>query len=187
MGERTACSGPAESDGAMPASTGRRRSTRAGARRALAGVVIAATLGLSACSAPDGATDPEQRVRQLLEALEVMAEEKDVDGLQGAVAEHYRDARGHDKRAVGRLVTFHMLRNESVHLLTRLKSFELIQPDRAQVVVFVAMAGLPLANFDALLDAKVDLHRFDVRLIESEGDWKIESADWRRAAAEDFF
>lgn len=187
MGAPTARIGPAERDGALPASTGRRRSTKAVGRRALAAVGIAVMLGLGACSAPDGAQDPQQRIRQLLEALEAAAEEKDVDGLQGAVAEHYHDARGNDKRAVRRLLTFHMLRNESVHLLTRLHSLELIQPDRARAVVLVAMAGLPLADFDALLHAKVDLHRFDVRLAEIDGDWKIESADWRRAAAEDFF
>lgn len=187
MGAPTVCIGRAESDGATPAATRPPCSAKAGGLWALAAVGIAAMLGLGGCSAPDGATDPEKRIRELLEALEAAAEEKDVDGLQGAVAAHYGDARGNDKRAVRRILMFHMLRNESVHLLTRLHSLELLQPDRARAVVLVAMAGLPLADFDALLQAKVDLHRFDVRLVEIDGDWKIESADWRRAAVEDFF
>ncbi|MCK7509587.1 MAG: hypothetical protein MZV70_39795 [Desulfobacterales bacterium] len=44
------------------------------------------------------------------------------------------------------LLRLHFLRNESVHLYTRVQSVTVPQPDRAQASVLVAMAGVPITS-----------------------------------------
>jgi len=149
-----------------------------------AGVLLALGCGL-AC-APDAST-PEERIRAVLAALEAGAEKKSAGAIKEHVSELYADAQGNDKRAIAQLVAFHLLRNQSVYLLTRVRSVEIEAPGAARAEVLVAMAGTPIAGPEALLGLRADLYRFDLRLAEeSDGAWRIRSAEWRPAAVGDF-
>ena len=152
------------------------------AARALAACAAAASLAL-ACSE---AESPEQRVRAVLAALEESAQQRDAGAMKEHISDAYSDGNGNDKRTVTQLVAFHLLRNQSVHLLTRVQSLELPTPAEAQAAVLVAMAGAPIEGPDALLAMRADLYRFDLSFREEDGDWRIRSAAWRPAAVEDF-
>jgi hypothetical protein len=152
------------------------------AARALAACAAAFSLAL-ACSDPE---TPEQRVRAVLAALEESAQQRDPGAMKQHVSDAYSDGNGNDKRTVTQLVAFHLLRNQSVHLLTRVQSLELPEPGEAQAAVLVAMAGAPIDGPDALLALRADLYRFDLSFREENGDWRVRSAEWRPAAVEDF-
>ena len=158
---------------------------RTAPRRGLAaGVLLALACGL-AC-APD-ANSPEERIRAVLAALEAGAEAKQASAMKQHVSEAYRDAQGNDKRAIAQLVAFHLLRNQSVYLLTRVRSVAIEAPGQGSAEVLVAMAGTPIAGPEALVGLRADLYRFDLRLAEEpDGDWRVRSAEWRRAAIDDF-
>jgi hypothetical protein len=156
--------------------------------RRTAGVIAtctAAVIGwwLVACSAD---SPPEDRVRAVLAELEESAQARDAGEMKQHVSEAYSDGKGNDKRAVAQLVAFHLLRNQSVYLLTRVRSVEIAAPGQARAEVLVAMAGTPIAGPEALLGLRADLYRFDLGLAEEDGVWRVRSADWWPASAGDF-
>jgi hypothetical protein len=93
---------------------------------------------------------------------------------------------GNDRQAIVRLLTYHFLRNQSIHLLTRVASIEIPEPERASVTVYVAMAGRPIPDVDAMTQLRADLYRFDFALEDVEERWQVERAAWRPAEARDF-
>jgi hypothetical protein len=130
---------------------------------------------------------PEAQIRALLERAEAAAEEKQVGTLKQLVSESYSDDHGQDKQAVAGLLAYYFLRNQAIHLLTRIRSIELTGPARASATVFVAMAGTPIPAVDDLGRIRADFYRFDFSLSdEGEGDWRVTRAAWRRAVASDF-
>jgi hypothetical protein len=143
---------------------------------------VLASLAL-ACSAEPS---PEDRVRAVLAALEAAAEARDVGLLKPHVSEAYKDDNGNDRRALLGLATAHFMRNESVYLLVRVNDVQLLAPGAAQVDAFVALAGQPIRDATALPELRADLYRFDVRLRDEDGEWRVTAADWRPAALTDF-
>jgi hypothetical protein len=152
--------------------------------RRFAAVALLAALALVCAGEPES---PEARVLALLERAEVAAEERDVKALREMISERYADEQGRDKAALKALLAFHFLRNQSVHLLTRAGEIALPTPERAEVVVFVAMAGRPIPGPEALVGLRADLYRFDLVFEEVEGEeWRLVRAGWRRAMPDDF-
>jgi hypothetical protein len=147
--------------------------------------VAVALLAGPACS-PEPES-PEARIRALLDQMEVAAEQKDLGPLKAMVSEQYSDERGNDRQAVLGLLTYHFLRNQSIHLLTRVRAIEFPEPGRATVSVYVAMAGRPIPDADALTRLRADLYRFEFRLAEGgESGWLVTGAAWRPAETADF-
>lgn len=154
-------------------------------RRPLLRLALAGCCLLAPACAGDSAS-PEDRVRAVLAALEESAQARDAGEMKEHVSEAYFDARGNDKRTVAQLVAFHLLRNQSVYLLTRVRSVGIEEPGQARAEVLVAMAGTKIAGPEALLGLRADLYRFDLGFSEEDGVWRVRSADWRPAAVDDF-
>ena len=154
-------------------------------RRPQTRLAALASLALAACSAqPDS---PDAQVRALFAMAEAAAEEKDAGALKELVSEHYADDGGHDRQAIAGLLTFHFLRHQTIHLLTRIHAIGFPEPTRAATTTFVAMAGTPILIVDDLARVRADLYRFDFELAdEGDGDWRVTRAAWRRATPEDF-
>jgi hypothetical protein len=169
----------------MAASMMTPRATRRRRPKRPALLMMLAAASLAACAAePDS---PEAQVRALLERAEEAAEEKRVGALKQLISEIYSDDHGQDRQAVAGLLTYYFLRNQSVHLLTRVRSIEFPEPARARATVFVAMAGMPIPGIDELARIRADLYRFDFSLAdEASGDWRVTRAAWRRATTDDF-
>ncbi len=130
---------------------------------------------------------PEAQIRALLGEMEVAAEQKNLRLLKAMVSEQYSDEHHNDRQAIVGLLTYHFLRNQSIHLLTRVTAIEFPEPARASVSVYVAMAGRPIPDVDALTRLRADLYRFDFRLGEAgESGWQVTRAAWRPAEAADF-
>jgi hypothetical protein len=147
-------------------------------------VVVGLVVSLGGCSGE--AESPEARVRALIERAEQAAEHKEGRVLRGLVADAYLDAEGRDKRAVEGVLRLVLLRHEAIHLLTRISEIALPAPGRARAVVYVAMAGRPIAGPAQLAALRASLWRFELDLIEEDGDWRVASAAWRRAEPADF-
>jgi len=124
---------------------------------------------------------PEAQIRALIARAVEAAEAKDVGTLRAMVSDRYSDPHGQDKRAVEALLRLHFLRNESVHLYTRVQSVTVPQPDRARASVLVAMAGVPISSEVELPALRADLHRFDIDFALEDDSWRVERAVWSRA------
>jgi hypothetical protein len=138
----------------------------------------------SACSRQR--ESPEEQIRSLIRNATVAAEQKDLGTLRGIISETYADDQGQNKRAVEGLLRVHFLRNESVHLLTRIESVTLPQPDRGRAAVLVAMAGVPITSEAALPGLRADLHRFEIDVVREDKVWRVQRATWYRAELADF-
>jgi hypothetical protein len=129
---------------------------------------------------------PEAQVRALLKQGEAAAEKKESGVLRQLISEKYSDSQGQDKKAVEAMLRYYFLRNQSIHLFTRIRQISFPQPDVAQVDVMVAMAGQPISDAEELERLRADLHRFEITLARENGEWKVIRAEWRRAEFADF-
>ena len=131
-------------------------------------------------------TSPEAEVRAQINSAVTASEQKSLGTLKDIVSEKYADEQGQDKRAIENLLRLHFLRNEALHLYARTASVTLPQPDRAEAVVLVAMAGVPIASAQELPTLRADLHRFDISFAREAKTWRVQRAAWRRAEIGEF-
>jgi hypothetical protein len=150
----------------------------------LLSIAAIAAVVLPACS-PDRES-AETRIRTLLAEMETAAEAKELRPLKAVVSEQYTDALGNDHRAIVQLLMVHFLRNQSIHLLTRIAAIDIPEPGRASVTVYVAMAGRPIPDAAALAQLRANLYRFDFSLEELGERWQVAGAAWRPAEGRDF-
>jgi hypothetical protein len=129
---------------------------------------------------------PEAQVRALLAQGEAAAEKKESGVLRQLISEKYSDSQGQDKKAVEAMLRYYFLRNQSIHLFTRIRQIGFPQTDLAQADVMVAMAGQPISDAEELERLRADLHRFEITLARENGEWKVIRAEWRRAEFADF-
>ena len=142
-------------------------------------------LVLSACDCE--ASSPEDQVRAVLAAAEDAAERNQFRALRALISVNYSDERGRDQQAMGQLLFLYVRRHRSVHVLTRVSSITFPEPTRAHVSLLVATAGQPIEAPEDLSRVSADLHRFELVLVDDDlGDWKVTSANWRRAQLPDF-
>ena len=140
---------------------------------------------ISACTS--STESPEDQIRALIKKGEKAAEEKDLGTLKGLVSDTYKDEQGNKKPEIMKILAYHLLRNTSVHLLTRVRAITFPDPKRATATVFVAMAGGKLGSIDDLLRLRADLYRVDFTAAdEGRAEWKVTSAEWRQADTSDF-
>lgn len=149
-------------------------------------LLLAAAVFLGSCSR--GIVTPEDRIRAMVRDAEAAAENRDLAALKEFIHEDYRDERGNDRRALLAMIHVHFLRNESVHLLTRVSDLTLQSPESARLSLFVAMAGEPIPSAERLEVLRADLYRFDLSLAGENGSsWQVREARWHRAGPRDFF
>jgi hypothetical protein len=124
---------------------------------------------------------PEAQVRALVARAVAAAEARDVGALRAMVSDRYSDPDGRDKRAVEAILRLHFLRNQSVHLYTRVQSVTVSHPGRVEARVLVAMAGVPITSEVELPALRADLHRFDIDFALDDDTWRVQRAVWSRA------
>jgi hypothetical protein len=153
-------------------------------RRSVTLLIAISAIALPACSSEPGSA--EAQIRALLTEMEAAAEEKELRALKTVVAEQYADELGNDRRDIVQLLTYHFLRNQSIHLLTRVAAIELPEPGRASATVYVAMAGRPIPDAAALTQLRANLYHFEFSLEAVGKNWQVTSAAWRPAEGRDF-
>ena len=129
---------------------------------------------------------PEEQVRTVIEAMEQAAEEGDVSAFKSVVSESYEDERGFDKRDLAAYVTFHVLRHTHRRFFARVRSVEIRDSGRAEVVVVAAISGREVSGIEELANLNADVYKIDLDLEdEGDGDWRVVWAQWRRTAPTD--
>ena len=146
-------------------------------------IFLGLVLWLAGCSEPE---TPEARLRALIESAEQAAENREGRLLRGYIADSYRDPDGRDRRTVDGILRLVLLRHESIHLLTRISEIGFPEDGRAHAVVYVAMAGRPIAGPAQLAALRASLYRFELGFVDEDGEWRVASAAWRRAEPADF-
>jgi hypothetical protein len=151
-------------------------------KRYLLSILIATAVSVG-CAKHD---DPEQRLRALIGNAERAAEKKEVAELRGYISERYTDEDGRDRRAVESILRIYLLRNENIHLLTRIANVSFPESSRAHVAVYAAMAARPIAGGADLSNLNANLYRFDLDFVDEAKQWRLIRAAWRPAEPADF-
>ena len=129
---------------------------------------------------------PEEQVRTVIEGMEQAAEAGDVSAFKAAVSESYEDERGYDKRSLAAYVTYHVMRHSHRRFFARVRSVEIRDSGRAEVVVVAAISGRDVSGLEELAALNADVYKIDLDLDdEGDGDWRVVWAQWRRTAPTD--
>ena len=152
---------------------------------AVRGLLITVLAVLPACSGDP--ESPEEQIREMLSAGEEVVEARSILKALEFVSDDYQDKRGRQKKDIQRLIAGYILRNKSIHLLTRVQQVALSE-DKAQadVILYVSMAGVPVTSADQLMLVRADLYRFDLSVKLKDGDWRVTAGSWQQARLVDF-
>ena len=132
------------------------------------------------------AQSPEEQVRTVIEEIERAAEEGDVSAFKTVISESYQDERGFDRQDLIAYVTFHVMRHTQRRFFARVRSIEIRDNGRAEVVVIAAISGRDVSGLEELATLNADVYKLDVDLDhEDDGDWRVVWAQWRRTAPTD--
>lgn len=149
--------------------------------------VVASAIALALVACVPERDSPEKQIRDLVARGEQAAEKRDTGALAKLISDRYRNDEGQDKRTLLQFVSYLLMRNQSIHLFTRVPSIRFPQARRAEVTAYVATAGRPIDRADDLFGLSADLYRVDFSAEdEGEGDWKVVAATWRPAEMGDF-
>lgn len=143
------------------------------------GVVLA--LG---CGDP---ADPETRLRQRLEEIERAVEARDLGDVKEHISEGFHDDAGRDKRELTRYLAGILLRNQNIHLATRVRELEVGPEGEGHVKMIAALASGPIASASDLAQLRADVYRFEFSFVDEVGEWRLGHARWRPASAADLF
>lgn len=148
-------------------------------------VVVAASvwlLALLSAGCTPGVQSAEDAVRQSLDELIPLIENRDLRGAGDRLTPDYRDTRHVDRRAALGTLSLLLRRHRSVHLFTHVVRID-VDPagERADALVYAALTGIAVESPQALLSLNVDLYRFDLQLRRVDERWQIQAAAWRRA------
>lgn len=141
---------------------------------------MAAAAGLHGCGAPP---DPEQELRELIEAAASAAEARDTGFFRDLIASEYRDSRGNDRDRLINSLRGYFLTHTQIEVLSRVAEVELQGADAARVVVQAGMVGRR-GGQPVLSQLNADLYRIELELVGGSGDWQVIGARWERALGE---
>ena len=152
---------------------------------AVRGLLVALLAVLSACSGDP--ESPEEQIREMLSAGEEVVEARSILKALEFVSNDYKDKHGRQKKDIQRLIAGYILRNKSIHLLTRVQQVALNEDKtQADVILYVGMAGVPVTSADQLMLVRADLYRFDLSVKLMDGDWRVSAGSWQQARLADF-
>lgn len=138
-------------------------------RRLLA---LALLLLLGACAKKG---DP---VRELIDASVADAEARDADALAARLTQDFRAADGEDRAAMAQTIQRLLFAYERLDVDVTDVTIERA-PQVAQVAFRASLSGAPRGGGLEAILPRSGSWRFELRVVEEEGTWKIAQASWR--------
>ena len=133
---------------------------------------------ISACSS-DAPLSPEQKVKEVLEKIELAAEKRSLSGMMEHVSESYSDHKGYSKVDIQRFSQMQFIARQNINIFSVIRALEIVD-GIAAVEMSVAMAGrdVDLANENNRLRA--DTIKFSIVLQSENDNWMIKSVSWEQ-------
>jgi len=126
--------------------------------------VLIAVVCLASCGAR---TSDEERVREVVAAMETAAEERDASDVLEHVAANYEDAQGFDRAQLTHFLRGYFLAHPKVELLVDIESVEFPADGLARAEISVTSLAL----------GDADHERFKVEFRRQGSDWQLSRAD----------
>ncbi len=133
---------------------------------------------LTAC----GSADPSSELQQLIEEMEIAAEERETGYFRELLSDRYTDARGYDRERMLDIIRGYFLTHQSIEIVTRIESIALKGNDATEISLLAGLLGRRagaalLSGFDGRLYA------IELELVAESGDWQLIGARWERSLA----
>ena len=126
--------------------------------------MLIASAVLASCGAR---SSDEERVREVVAAMETAAEARDTSDVLEHVAENYQDAQGLDHAQLTNFLRGYFLAHPKIELLVDIESLEFPADGLAHAEISVTSLALDDADHE----------RFKVEFRRDESDWQLIRAD----------
>jgi len=124
-------------------------------------------------------------VRQAIDTVVKAVNERKLAPVTAAVSEQYSDEEGNKKEQIVGYLRAQFILRQNLYLVVKLSSLEFPEPGRARVVAFAAMAATSGGALPDLRNLSADVYRFDIRMADEDGVWRVRGADWSPATVKD--
>jgi hypothetical protein len=124
-------------------------------------------------------------VREAIEDAAQGARDRKIKRVAAVVSQEYRDKDGNDRRAILDVLRANILLRPNVFLVTHVSSVTCEPSAACEATIVAAMASVPSQSLSDLLKSQADVYRFDLTFVAEDGAWRVRSAAWRPASAED--
>ena len=141
---------------------------------------------MSACSKESN--DPEEKIRQVITAIELAAEQKSATTVIEYLANDYNDKHHQKRQQVIRSLLGYFYRKKNIFLFSRISNIKLDPNDetKAEASVIMAMTATQVDAAEKLLTLKADIYRFDIKVSSIYGSWLITTGSWKKDSASSF-
>ena len=126
-------------------------------------------------------------MRALITTSVQAAEAGDTATLRARISDRYADGAGNDRRAIEGLLRLYVLQHRPLYIYARIPNVHIESKDRAQAVVYAAMAGERIGEPTQLARLRASLYRFDLGFGLEQGEWRLLTAAWRPAELTEFY
>jgi len=141
-------------------------------------LVIAALAQIISCTRET----EEDKVKQVVIAVQKAAEEKKIKAIQEHLSRSYRDPQGHDYDGIKGLLAFYFFRHRTVAVYISGLETSVNGPEAtARFQALLTAKGIDGEEAGILLPDALGAYRFDVSFRKEGKDWKVISATWQRA------
>lgn len=141
-------------------------------------IIIAIFLLMTACGDSDTQT-PEQQIKKVLTVIEEGIENRSLSQVIDNISNDYNDPHGRNKKEIKRLTQFQILKNQNIHIFTRIKSIE-IDNDYASVELSAAMTSRAIDLTIEKNRLKADTYKASIVLKNESGQWRAISSSWQQ-------
>ena len=141
-------------------------------------ITAIALLLLTACSESEDVT-PQAQIKAIIEQVEEGVEQRSLSQVLNNISETYSDHKGRTKKDIARMTQLQILRNENIHILTRIKFIDVVD-SYASVELSSAMTSRAL---DLNIEAnrlKADSYKVSIAFKKEPDQWRIVSTSWQR-------
>ena len=140
----------------------------------LAMALIAAAF-LSGCAKDT----PQDRVRNVVQAVQKSVENKDLKTVLSHLSEQYRDQQGNDRESVKGLLLYYFLQHQNISVV--LTNLDISIYGSSAAARFQAiLSGRTGTGAGTVLPEAVNAFRFEVGFTRESDAWKVTNAKWER-------
>ncbi len=124
----------------------------------------------------------QDKIKKVIAGIQKAAEEKDVRKIMSNLSKAYKDPQGYDYETIKGLLLAYFFRHQKIHAY--IPDLDVAAEDASGKAVFQAVltGGDKAGSGAGVLPEALGMYTFEVVLHKEDGDWKITSARWHRAA-----
>jgi hypothetical protein len=148
-------------------------------------VYVLVLVGVVAAPACRKRLSAEDQVREAIASAVDGVRERKVKKVAAIVSSQYADQEGRDRQAAVDLARAHILLRPNLYLVTRISSIACPEAGQCDAVVLAAMASVPTETLSGLANSQADAYRFDLRLVDEDGSWRVRRASFAPASVRD--